>query len=257
MVCILGVRIYDANQDALFVVPAKLESSNSSPFITDSISSKVNHLSNDEILKKSPGTKDLELTAKRIYPNSATIEDWLEIGFSESVSNRIYKYVKLKDGIERPQDLLLVYGFRKAWLDQIEDSLCFEIVRTDIQLASEDQLQLLKGIGEVYAKRIVKYRLLLGGYYSINQLLEVYGIDSVTFDMLKDQVKCSSENITLLDVNRLSYNDLRRHPYISSEIALKIVSYRSNNNIEELSELKSIMLPAKLDKIKKYLKCKN
>ena len=50
---------------------------------------------------------------------------------------------------------------------------------TVIELNQADTLTLKKipGIGSTFARRIVGYRELLGGFYTVHQLAEVYGID--------------------------------------------------------------------------------
>jgi DNA uptake protein ComE-like DNA-binding protein len=43
----------------------------------------------------------------------------------------------------------------------------------------------LPAIGEVFSKRICKYRNILGGFNSISQLMEVYGMDSIRFESIR------------------------------------------------------------------------
>src|SRR5665647_1059817 len=51
-----------------------------------------------------------------------------------------------------------------------------------LDLNSADSLHLLEipGIGPVFASRIIRYRTLLGGYYAVDQLREVYGMRAVS-----------------------------------------------------------------------------
>ncbi|MEM9858315.1 MAG: helix-hairpin-helix domain-containing protein, partial [Bacteroidota bacterium] len=49
------------------------------------------------------------------------------------------------------------------------------IARFDINEADTTQLKQLKGIGSVFSRRILKYRKLLGGFVTSDQLSEVYG----------------------------------------------------------------------------------
>ena len=52
-----------------------------------------------------------------------------------------------------------------------------------LELNSADSIQLLdiRGIGPVFASRIIRYRNLLGGYYVVTQLKEVYGMREENF----------------------------------------------------------------------------
>lgn len=58
---------------------------------------------------------------------------------------------------------------------------------TVVELNSADTtaLKMVPGIGSVFAKRIIKYRDLLGGFYSVEQLGEVYGIDEERYEAMK------------------------------------------------------------------------
>ena len=52
----------------------------------------------------------------------------------------------------------------------------------DLNTASEAQLESLPGIGPTLAERIVAYREGTGGFSSVEEILEVYGIGSKTFE---------------------------------------------------------------------------
>jgi DNA uptake protein ComE-like DNA-binding protein len=87
-----------------------------------------------------------------------------------------------------------------------------------IELNSADTTLLKKvpGIGTSFANRIVKYRNLLGGFYSVAQLGEVYGIDEDKYSKLAPWFTADTSLIKMLPVNSLSRDSLRRHPYINS-----------------------------------------
>lgn len=208
----------------------------------------------DSSYKKISKENKLILNPVKFNPNFANVNQWEEIGLSKLISVRIYKYIKLKNGIRNSVELLSVYGFKKEWLLQIKDSLVFVNPKVDIQKASISDLISIKGIGEKYAKRIVKYRESLGGYFSIEQLREVYGIDSTLFASISNQVICSTDMTKLIDVNYIGYNDMCKHPYITKKEALKIIVIRSKNRKINLDDLQDVFTVVKFKKIKKYLK---
>ncbi len=88
---------------------------------------------------------------------------------------------------------------------------------TVVELNSADTTTLKKvpGIGSVFAKRIIKYRDLLGGFYSVEQLGEVYGIDEERYEAMKSWFSVDLSAIRQLFVNQLSAKELASHPYIS------------------------------------------
>jgi competence protein ComEA len=87
---------------------------------------------------------------------------------------------------------------------------------TIIELNTADTISLKKvpGIGSAFARRIVKYREILGGYYSVEQLREVYGMDEERYQSLRPWFRADLKYIRMLSVNQLSADSLRRHPYI-------------------------------------------
>lgn len=97
-------------------------------------------------------------------------------------------------------------------------------VGTVIELNSADTTMLKKvpGIGTSFANRIVKYRNLLGGFYSVTQLSEVYGIDEDKYNNLAPWFTVDASLIKLLSVNSLPQDVLRKHPYINYQQAKAI-----------------------------------
>ena len=91
-------------------------------------------------------------------------------------------------------------------------------VGTIVELNQADTLTLKKipGIGSTFARRIVGYRELLGGFYTVEQLAEVYGIDEERYNSLSLWFKVDTTRIRPLPVNQLSYKELLRHPYLNS-----------------------------------------
>ena len=85
----------------------------------------------------------------------------------------------------------------------------------------------LKGIGPSFSRRIVKYRESLGGFIRKEQLLEIYGFPQETFDTLVNQLTVDSIDVKRLDINTAGIDDLRKHPYITWNIAQSIVSIRN------------------------------
>lgn len=90
---------------------------------------------------------------------------------------------------------------------------------------------MVPGIGSVFAKRIIKYRDLLGGFYSVEQLGEVYGIDEDRYEAMKSWFSVDPSVISHLFVNQLSAKKLASHPY---------VSYKQARIIEKMIRKKEI-----------------
>ena len=105
----------------------------------------------------------------------------------------------------------------------------------DLALADTTQLQLVPGIGSYYARRIADYGRRLGGYVSIDQLDEIEGFPTGS----KRFFVMGEPHVQLLNLNRLSLNELRRHPYINYYQARAIVDYRRQHGpLSSLDDLR-------------------
>lgn len=96
----------------------------------------------------------------------------------------------------------------------------------DLNRADSVQLLPLPGIGPVFAGRIIKYRNLLGGYASIDQLKEVYGMKEETLDLIRGRIRIDTSIIRRLDLNEATFRELLRHPYLEYEEVKALVEYR-------------------------------
>ena len=96
---------------------------------------------------------------------------------------------------------------------------------TVVELNGADSLQLKKipGIGSTFARRIVKYRDLLGGYASVDQLGEVYGIDAERLEALRSWFRVDTTLLHRLPIHQATIRELVRHPYLTYEQAKAIV----------------------------------
>ena len=99
---------------------------------------------------------------------------------------------------------------------------------TIVELNTADTLTLKKipGIGSGYSRRIVKYRNLLGGFYSVAQLREVYGIEEELYQSLCNWFHVDTAFIAKLPVNYLPQDSLAKHPYINYKQAKAIIIIR-------------------------------
>lgn len=128
-------------------------------------------------------------------------------------------------------------------------------VRFDINTADEARLRTVKGIGEVLAARIVKFRDKLGGFVYPVQYKEVYGLRPEVVDLLKEHTYISPHFCPqLLNINTAAIKTLAAHPYLTYPQALAIVRYREQHGpFAHIEALKVVLDAAALEKVKPYL----
>ncbi|HEY8959868.1 ComEA family DNA-binding protein [Chitinophaga sp.] len=129
----------------------------------------------------------------------------------------------------------------------------------DINLADSTALQSLPGIGPGFARRIIAYRDRLGGFYSVEQVAECYGLPDSTFQKIQPFLKIGSSSLKKLDLNLTDEKSLAAHPYIRYKLARLIVQYRNSHaGFRAVSDLHSLPLVDEIiyRKIEHYIEIK-
>lgn len=196
-------------------------------------------------------------------PNTADSTQLLQLGLQRWQVRNIYRYRRAGGIYRRPQDFARLYGLTAGQYRQLEPYIR---ISTDYQPASRlvepekpyvrdtlrypvkieqgqhvvlntadtAQLRRVPGIGTYFANEIVNHGRFLGGYVSVDQLSEIPDFPQEA----KQYFVISSPNPHRLNVNRLSLNELKRHPYINYYQAKAIVDYRRlHGRIENLRQL--------------------
>jgi competence protein ComEA len=117
-------------------------------------------------------------------------------------------------------------------------------------------MQAIYGIGPTFARRIFKYRERLGGFHHLEQLLEVYGIDSLKLEELKPQIRLNTALIKQININEVAFDELKQHPYLTFKQANAIIAYRKQHgNYSNFAALKKVaILPLEtVDKLLPYI----
>jgi DNA uptake protein ComE-like DNA-binding protein len=129
-------------------------------------------------------------------------------------------------------------------------------VKKDLNTADVQMLQSVSGIGSVLSERIVKYRDYLGGFSEMNQCYEVFGLDSLVVQKLREQFEILTPPfIVKLNMNEATLDELQKIPYLSRSDARKIIAYRTKNKTISLNILSELFedFPNKTERIKLYL----
>ena len=142
---------------------------------------------------------------------------------------------------------------------QLSKVLTSKAIKTvlDVNHANASDFQRVYGIGPVYSERIVKFRNALGAFVHMDQLYQVYGLDSVVVKAIKASFSVQDTPVThKISVNSASEYELQRLPFFNKELAGKIVRERARNGLfNDFHEISNILsLPEdKIEIIKLYL----
>lgn len=130
-----------------------------------------------------------------------------------------------------------------------------KIVKVELNTADSAMLDAVRGIGPYYAKKILRYRELLGGYYSVEQLKEI----KMTYFNVDSSARYFSVNPALIrprDLDTMSFKSILRHPYLEYKDVQAI--FNAKRKYGKLSyallEEKQVLPTLILKKIKPYFK---
>lgn len=125
------------------------------------------------------------------------------------------------------------------------------VVKIDINRADSMDWIKLRGIGSVLAHRILKFRGALGGFQSVDQVGETFGLKDSVFQSIKGQLFCKGEMIDRIKVNQAEWGELNSHPYINSKQAGAMIYYRRNQgSIKDSVDLEQMLIFDSLQLIK-------
>ena len=212
--------------------------------IADFSDSNLPNTNSNLVVSDSPAENSLFV----FNPNTVTEEQLIQLGFKNKTAHTFINYRNKGAHFNKKEDVKKVYGVTEELYSKLEAYILIEngnkksptytqqepVRKKEIkvvELNSVDSTELLPlpGIGPAYAKRIIKYRSLLGGYYSTEQLREVYGFTDSLFQVVKNYVKVDPSLVTKIDLNTEDFKKLNAHPYISYEDTKTIFNYRRKN----------------------------
>ena len=115
--------------------------------------------------------------------------------------------------------------------DTAVQKLYFKKEKSDVfvlELNSTDSVSLLKvpGIGSILASRIIRYRNLLGGFYSVTQIREVYGLREEGVPLVTPYLTVDPSVIRTFNINFSTIQEMGHHPYIGYKTAKKLLRLR-------------------------------
>jgi len=211
-------------------------------------------------------------------PNSLDAAGWQTFGLSPKQAQSIVNYTTKGGKFFKAEDLKKMYTISPEMYNKLLPYVQIDPDRfaypkkdfgfekktylkkapqiIDINTADSAQLDEIKGIGAIFALRILKYRDRLGGFAKKEQLMEVYGLDSTKYQEIKNQISMSNVALKVVNLNTATFNDLKGNPYLSYKQINAIIQYRKQHgNFSNSADLKKVVILNQLiiDNITPYI----
>ncbi len=151
-------------------------------------------------------------TAELFYfdPNTIDAAGWKKLGLRDKTIQTILNYRSKGGNFRVASDIHKIYGLKKAEADRLEPFIKIETItsqstipvekktvqtitsfpkkgytKININSATEEEWKTLPGIGDVLAKRIVKFRSAKKGFTSIDDVKKTYGLKDSVFENIR------------------------------------------------------------------------
>ena len=217
-------------------------------------------------------------TPEKFLVDTASAAYLTRWGFSPKQAEVVVRYRDASEGIHSAEHFKRCYVVSEEMAEKIVPYIIFSTKReaetmvtqpqsesettapkplVDINRADSAALVAIDGIGSKSASEIIKYRKLLGGYHSVEQLSELKCITESNFEKILAKISCDSFVISKIDVNFASPKELERHPYVSAQTLRRIIKQRQLkggwSRIEEMTE-QNILSEEEAKRLAPYLR---
>lgn len=245
----------------------------------------------DQELALKPIKEEIVIRERRFVPfdpNTADDQTWLNMGITTRNLQTIRRFQSKGGQFRVKEDLQKIYGIRPDVIlrmmpyariaakpaaparnslyqsypksaENFHEPRVFKkrsIDVVDLAIADTTALIALPGIGPTLARRIIQFRDKCGGFYSPEQVAEVYGLKDSVFQLIRPYLIITNPIPRKLTINALGIDSLAAHPYITYSEARAIVKYREQHGPfrqeEEMLRI-ALLTPDWLRKVGPYL----
>ena len=220
-------------------------------------------------------------------PNTASASDWEKLGLRPRTITTISRFLERGGKFRLPEDLGKIYGLHAGEFERLKpfvriagngqkrnpssdrslakyDSVQptdrrftkHKVVPIDINNSDSIAWDSLPGIGSKLASRILRFREKLGGFYSVDQVGETFGLADSVFQKIRDLLLAGTPRLKKININTATIEELGAHPYIRFVLAKTITGYRNQHGpfekVESLLQVASIT-PVLFKRLTPYL----
>ena len=160
------------------------------------------------------------------------------LGFTSREADLILRYRDMIGGYRSFEEFEECYAVDSFMSERLRGYICFPERDTivnygyrrgqTVELNSADSATLIavNGIGPKSVMQIMRYRELLGGYYSPMQISELEVVTEANFIKILPQIWCDTAQIKKININFAAPKALETHPYLTSRMLRKIINKR-------------------------------
>ncbi|MBR4844351.1 MAG: helix-hairpin-helix domain-containing protein [Alistipes sp.] len=201
--------------------------------------------------------------------DTATAAYLRTIGFSSRQAELVVRYGNMIGGYRNIEEFEECYAVDSAMAARLKPYIIFPekdtttivaapAITFPLEVNSADSASLIRvrGIGPKSIGHILRYRELLGGYYSVEQISELKMVTAENFQQISQQIWCDSSKIKKIYINFARHKELELHPYITDRTLKRIINHRELkggwSTIEEMID-KNILSHDEAARIAPYL----
>ncbi|MCX7728556.1 MAG: helix-hairpin-helix domain-containing protein [Bacteroidia bacterium] len=211
-------------------------------------------------------------------PNVVSETDMKLLGLSDKTIRQISNYRKAGGKFYSKESLKKIYSINDSIYQKLEPYILIPSVSQsttslkystsfqsknnsprflkaiELNAADSTELEKLNGIGKVLSVRIFKYRNRLGGFYSIEQLKEVYGIKDSLFNIItqKNKISIDTTLIRKIHIKTADFKEMIRHPYFTKDFIQKILQARKKGENITKEKIQSWLSEGVYEKVINY-----
>ena len=222
--------------------------------------------SNDSLL---PDEEDVEFTSllldpkkmkeRRLFsfnPNTLDQVGYQKLGLTDKQIKPIFKYRERGGIFKQKSDFSKMYVISKQEYQLLEpyiqlpenclaerlgeqshqtQSSVYELTpkrkswKIELNAADTTELKGIRGFGSFTSKKIILYRENLGGFLSVDQLLEVWPIKPELLDSVREFILLDTSLVEKININAVQIERLKKHPYLTTPQAKSLIAYRNKH----------------------------
>ena len=194
-------------------------------------------------------------------PNTADSTTFVKLGLKPYVAANILKFRAKGAQFRTPESFSKVYGISAEKFSELEPYISIKSSETALRSDSAKQIAVqkvenivvelntadttllmqVKGVGRFLARGIVRFRMQAGGFVSVEQLRDVYGMREENYLKIKDSFRVNTGLVQKIQVNTASVDKPKNHPYLSFYQAKAIYELRrKEGKLKSVHDLKQI-----------------